>query len=210
MKLIGRYKNAGFEAVSDAVISFFDRRKDLQTSGISFGLNTTLHSDPYKVSTDISLVSIDKSDPEAFAISEVILRGVNAGLNKYLEEHPLVKECCPEKSLFVNPIFNLQRYAPGEGFKKWHCDWTISDEVTEPVHRILAWILYCNDVNSGGTEFSLQEHHETAERGKLIIFPAGISHIHRGKVNNTCEKTIATGWINAGTLETYISRLAKS
>tara|TARA_B100000214_G_scaffold364115_1_gene330331 strand:- start:104 stop:736 length:633 start_codon:yes stop_codon:yes gene_type:complete len=210
MKLIGAYKNAGFEAVADGVISFFDRRKDLYTSGIAFGDNKALKSDPHKVSTDISLVSLDRSDPEAFSLSEVIIRGVNAGLKKYLEERPILKECCPDQSLFVNPIFNLQRYAPGEGFKKWHCDWTISNEATEPVSRVLAWILYCNDVDSGGTEFRWQEHHETAERGKLIIFPAGISHIHRGRVNKTAEKTIATGWINAGHLENYISRLANS
>jgi len=207
MDLIGKYKNSGFEAVADGVISFFDRRNDLQTNGIAFGQNTSL-DDPYKVSTDISLVAIDKSDPEAFAISEVIIRGVNAGLNKYLEDRPLIKECCPEKSLFVNPIFNLQCYAPGEGFKKWHCDWTISNEATEPVKRVLAWILYCNDVKSGGTEFHWQNHHENAERGKLIIFPAGISHIHRGKVSNNEKKTIATGWINAGNIKTYISHLA--
>ena len=208
MELIGRYKNSGFEAVADGVISFFDRRKDLHTNGIAFGQSTSLNSNPYKVSTDISLVSIDRSDPEAFAISEVIIRGVNAGLKKYLEDHPLIKECCPDQTLFVNPIFNLQRYAPGEGFKKWHCDWTISNEATEPTNRVLAWILYCNDISSGGTEFHWQNHHEIAERGKLIIFPAGISHIHRGRVNKTDVKTIATGWINAGKLENYISRLA--
>ena len=112
--------------------------------------------------------------------------------------------------LFVNPIFNIQRYAPGEGFKRWHCDWTISDEATEPVHRMLAWILYCNDLDSAGTEFYWQQHHEPAERGKLVIFPAGPSHIHRGRVNHKSTKTISTGWINAGSRDSYLSRLAAS
>ena len=208
MKLIGSYKNKGFESVADGVITFFDRRKDLYTSGISFGNDAVSDSDPYKVSTDISLVSIDRNDPEAFAISEVIIRGVNAGLQQYLKDRPLLKECCPERSLFVNPIFNLQRYLPGEGFKKWHCDWTVSNEATEPNNRVLAWILYCNDVESGGTEFHWQGHHEPAEKGKLIIFPAGVSHIHRGRVSNKAVKTIATGWINAGYFDSFISRLA--
>ena len=48
MELIGRYKNSGFEAVADGVISFFDRRKDLHTNGIAFGQSTSLNSDPYK------------------------------------------------------------------------------------------------------------------------------------------------------------------
>jgi hypothetical protein len=76
---------------------------------------------------------------------------VAAALEQYLKERPLFRSCCPEQELFVNPIFNLQRYAPGEGFKRWHCDWTISDEgeVTEPAHRVLAWILYCDSVPEG-------------------------------------------------------------
>ena len=81
------------------------------------------------------------------------------------------------------PVFNLQRYAPGEGFRQWHCDWTIGDEATE--------------------------HHEAAERGKLLIFPASPSHIHRGRVNSALSNTIATGWINAGSREGFLRRLAR-
>ena len=54
-----------------------------------------------------------------------------------------------------------------------------------------------------------QEHHEPAERGKLVIFPAGPSHIHRGRVNADESKLIATGWINAGRQEEYLKRLAR-
>ncbi len=211
LDLIACYRNPGFEAVADGVMSFFDRRPDLQRNGVAFGYDlSSFEMEPAKVSTDISLVAIDRSDPDAFALSDVIIRGVTAALNKYLEERPLFRKCSPEQALFVIPIFNIQRYSPGEGFKRWHCDWTISDEATEPVHRVLAWILYCNDIDSAGTEFYWQEHYESAERGKLIIFPAGPSHIHRGRVNNTGTKTIATGWINAGKRESYLSRLGAS
>ena len=153
-------------------------------------------------------MAIDRTEPEAFALSQLILRGVTAGLQHYLGERSLFQECCPDQALFVNPIFNIQHYAPGEGFKRWHCDWTIGDEATEPVHRVLAWILYCNSVDEAGTEFHWQDHHEPAERGKLVIFPAGPSHIHRGRVNASDSKLIATGWINAGRQDDYLKRLA--
>ncbi len=208
MKLIACYRNQGFEQVADEVMSFFDRRSDLHRSGIAFEGFSESNIEPAKVSTDISLVEIDRSDPEAFGLSKLVLRGVKGALDVYLKERPLLLDCSPEKSLFISPIFNLQRYAPGEGFKRWHCDWTISDEETEPVNRVLAWILYCNDVDSAGTEFYWQAHHEPAERGKLVIFPAGISHIHRGRVSNCQTKTIATGWINAGLRDSYLSRLS--
>ena len=208
MDLIARYSNAGYGAVADGVMAFFDRRPDLQRPGVAFGPADA--AEPAKVSTDISLVAIDRSDPEAFALAEVIVRGVSAALDRYLQERPLFRQVCPDQELFVLPIFNLQRYAPGEGFRQWHCDWTIGDEATEPVHRVLAWILYCNSVPEAGTEFHWQQHHEDAERGKLVIFPAGPSHIHRGRVTQEQSKTIATGWINAGSRDRYLQRLARA
>jgi len=209
MDLIGHYQNAGYEAVADGVIDFFERRQDLQRSGVAFGSGGS-GAEPAKVSTDISLVALSRSDPEAFALADLIVRGVSAGLQRYLQERPLFREVCPDQELFVMPVFNLQHYAPGEGFRQWHCDWTISDEATEPVHRVLAWILYCDSVAEAGTEFHWQQHHEEAERGKLVIFPASPSHIHRGRVNNELSKTIATGWINAGSREGFLKRLAGS
>lgn len=207
MDLIARYSNAGYGALADGVMAFFDRRPDLQRPGVAFGPADA--AEPAKVSTDISLVAIDRSDPEAFALAEVIVRGVSAALDRYLSERPLFRQVCPDQELFVLPIFNLQRYAPGEGFRQWHCDWTIGDEATEPVHRVLAWILYCNSVPEAGTEFHWQQHHEEAERGKLVLFPAGPSHIHRGRVTQEQSKTIATGWINAGSRDRYLQRLAR-
>lgn len=208
MQLIGRYRNTGFEAVADGVMGFFDRRHDLWRPGVAFGPGG--ETEPAKVSTDISLVAIDHSDPEAFALADVIQRGVTAGLERWLQERPLWRQCCPEQELFVVPIFNLQRYAPGEGFHRWHCDWTTEAEATEPMRRVLAWILYGNTLADGGTEFHWQDHHEEAERGKLVIFPAGLSHIHRGRISNIHSKTIATGWINAGNVNDFTSRLATS
>jgi len=209
MELIARYQNAGYEAVADGIMNFFDRRKDLQRPGVAFG-SGGCDAEPAKTSTDISLVALSRSDPEAFALADVIVRGVSAGLEKYLQERPLFREVCPDQELFVMPVFNLQRYAPGEGFRQWHCDWTISDEATEPGNRVLAWVLYCNSVEEAGTEFHWQQHHEEAERGKLVIFPASPSHIHRGRVNHELSKTIATGWINAGSREDFLKRLARS
>lgn len=210
MQLIAHYQNAGFESVANGVMDFFNRREDLQRPGVAFGPSGS-DAEPAKVSTDISLVAHNNgSDPEAFAIADVIMRAVSAGLDHYLQERPMFRQVCPDQELFVMPVFNLQRYAPGEGFRQWHCDWTISDEATEPVHRVLAWILYCDSVEEAGTEFHWQQHHEVAERGKLVIFPASPSHIHRGRVNSELSKTIATGWINAGSREDFLKRLARS
>ena len=212
MRLIATYAHGELEALSDRVLAFFDARPDLQRRGVSFGQGLEVaDADPdqaAKISTDISLVWLDRSDPEAHQISDAIMRAVSGCLKTYLRERPLFLEVCPERALFVNPLFNLQRYAPGEGFKAWHCDWTTTDDATDPVRRVLAWILYLNTVPDGGTEFFWQDHHIEAIRGRMAIFPAGMSHVHRGRVSHDATKTIATGWVNVGSLETYVRGLA--
>ena len=208
--LIATYRNQGFSQLAGVIVEFYGRRSDLQRPGSSFGASDASgEHTPMKVSTDISLVAIDRSDAEAYGLAQTILRAVNAGLQQYLKERPLFAEVCPEQNLFVVPLFNIQHYAPGEGFKAWHCDWSTASDATEPNNRVLAWILYCNDVSDGGTEFLWQERHVEAVAGQLAIFPAGMSHVHRGRVCATASKTIATGWINAGSLEHYLQRLAQ-
>ena len=82
MNLIASYKNKGFESVADGVMAFFDHRTDLHRNGIAFTTGSNNDGEPAKISTDISLVAIDRTDPEAFALSEVIVIGGNAGLEK--------------------------------------------------------------------------------------------------------------------------------
>ena len=204
MRLIGTYSGDELTSAADAALAFFQRRQDLHRDGASFGDDP---QKPRKVSTDISLVWLDRSDPDAFAISDQLMRAVAGGLGRYLKERPLWMETVPERSLFVMPLFNIQHYGPGEGFKSWHADWSTADDATQPIRRVLAWILYLNDVADAGTEFHWQEHHVDAVRGRLAIFPADLSHIHRGRISASDSKTIATGWINAGSLETFVQSL---
>ena len=94
MQLIGRYRNAGFESVADGVMDFFDRRQELQRPGVAFGLGGG--DEPAKTSTDISLVAHNNgSDPEIFALADVIVRAVSAGLEQYLQERTLFRQVCP-------------------------------------------------------------------------------------------------------------------
>ena len=200
MRLIGTYTSDDLSEAAQAALDFYGRRQDLHRDGASFGDDPT---SPRKVSTDISLVWLDRSDPDAFQISDQLMRAVAGGLGRYLKERPLFMETVPERSLFVMPLFNLQHYSPGEGFKAWHADWTTSEDATQPIRRVLAWILYLNDVANAGTEFHWQDHHVDAVCGRLAIFPADLSHIHRGRISDSESKTIATGWINAGSLEAF-------
>jgi hypothetical protein len=214
MQLIATYQDDDLVQLGERVQGFFEQRSDLHTSGVSFGDASAGESaspanplNAHKVSTDISLVWLDRSDPEAHGLSNAIMLAVSRCLKQYLAERPQFLQVCPERSLFVNPLFNLQRYLPGEGFKAWHCDWTTADDATDPIKRVLAWILYCNSVDNAGTEFLWQGHHVEAVAGQMAIFPAGMSHVHRGRVSQEHTKLIATGWVNVGSLEAYVQGL---
>ena len=55
---------------------------------------------------------------------------------------------------------------------------------------------YMNDVPDGGTEWFHQDKYVPAQRGYTVIWPSDWTHFHRGRVSNTSEKYIITGWFS--------------
>lgn len=94
----------------------------------------------------------------------------------------------------LDPLFNIQRYYPGEGYHKFHCERGAN---SKDLRRVLVWMIYLNDVTDGGqTEFYYQKHKETSNQGKLVIWPSDWTHIHRGVTSPTQTKYILTGWFS--------------
>lgn len=108
-------------------------------------------------------------------------------IDNYCEERKIYEYCGKFEMRYAPQI---QWYQPGEGFYKWHIDG--NHELCE---RALAFITYLNDVEHGGTEFMHQNVNVEAKKGRTIIFPTGLTHIHRGVISATQEKFIITGWI---------------
>lgn len=94
----------------------------------------------------------------------------------------------------LDPLFNIQRYYPGEGYHKFHCERGAN---SKDLRRVLVWMIYLNDITDGGqTEFYYQKHKENPEQGKLVIWPSDWTHIHRGVTSSTQTKYILTGWFS--------------
>jgi hypothetical protein len=89
----------------------------------------------------------------------------------------------------------LQKTAPGEGFHAWHAEnMTINDR-----GRIAAFMLYLNDVEEGGeTEFLYLKKRIKPQQNRLLIWPAGFTHTHRGNPPLSNNKYIVTGWVELG------------
>tara|TARA_R110001599_G_scaffold128485_1_gene302233 strand:+ start:208 stop:804 length:597 start_codon:yes stop_codon:yes gene_type:complete len=90
----------------------------------------------------------------------------------------------------------LIKYEPGGAHHAWHCErgsYVNSD-------RVLTWMIYLNDVtDEGGTAFYYQDHVESAQQGKLVMWSSEWMHLHKGVISPTQEKYIMTGWFEFDT-----------
>ena len=102
-----------------------------------------------------------------------------------------------EFPLMVNPIIHetkIQRSLPGESYGKWHYERGYM-YTPSPYDRLMAYTIYLNDIKKGGeTEFIHQNYKIKPEMGKLSIFPAEFTHMHRGIPSMDETKYIITGW----------------
>jgi hypothetical protein len=89
-------------------------------------------------------------------------------------------------------LLKFQKTEVGEGYHQWHHE----DDSPENMRRLLTFILYLNDVPEGGeTEFLYYPKRVNAEMGKMVVWPAGFPHAHRGNPPISNVKYILTGWI---------------
>lgn len=91
-----------------------------------------------------------------------------------------------------NRDIKIQKTLPKEGYHVWHCE---HSWVGEDSKRVLAWLVYLNDVEEGGeTEFLYQSMRVKPKKGTAVVFPAAFTHLHRGNPPLSGEKYIVTGW----------------
>ena len=88
--------------------------------------------------------------------------------------------------------YKVQKTIPSGGYHIWHCE----QGSGKFSNRIATYILYLNDVSSGGeTEFLYQRKRVEPVERRLVIFPAAYTHTHRGNPPLRGTKYIMTGWI---------------
>ena len=85
----------------------------------------------------------------------------------------------------------FQKHVPGGGFQKWHCE---HHHHSNDQYRCAVWMYYLNEQALAGTEFLYPELTVSAQTGKLVIFPAYGTHVHRTETGYTQDKYILTGW----------------
>ena len=94
---------------------------------------------------------------------------------------------------FYSTAQKVQKTPAGGGYHVWHDENTSATDS----NRKIVWMFYLNDDFDGGeTEFLYYKKRVKPERGTLILWPAGLTHCHKGNLVLKGTKYIVTGWYN--------------
>ena len=170
------YKRSAYSQEGcDHAIKFFEERVDLHEVGTA-GDRVNLD---WKKSTDIFLMR------HQYTLFEDV---VQSCIKDYIKKYP-TSDSLHRWDIFE--IIKLQRYKPGEGYVHEHCE----NSGVDNMNRVLAWMIYLNDVTDGGhTKFPNQNRKFQPRRGDILMWPAYFTHSHHGIVSKTQTKYIVTGW----------------
>ena len=177
----------------DRIINYFETHKESQHVGTVGGRGI---EPDRKISTEmlLSLKNGPLTEPshlpprEVFSLfGEFLVEAVEV----YKKQYPFLDIGLNSWTFYEN--YKIQKYNPNEGYFALHCE---NDGVgLEEIKRVLAWMIYLNDVTDGGhTEFPSQNKKFQPRRGDILIWPAGWTHPHRGVTSKSQTKYIVTGW----------------
>jgi hypothetical protein len=184
---IGIYENAFTKEYCDGVIEYFN---NAEKAGL------TLNRQQER--TDIS--TLYKDDLQLAAHSEFCLRNSIEIIQKFTEVfwREVYSEYVKKYSILVSYgqhssyAYKIQKTKVGQGYHMWHTE----SSNKECAGRILTWTLYLNDVEEGGeTEFLYYPKRVKPKTGTLVLWPAGLTHVHRGNPPISNTKYIVTGWV---------------
>ena len=157
--------------ICDDLIDYFKSNDEYKSKG-----KTTLNTDKIsKLSTDLAIQPYSNSPlikkylSYLFSLAQIYIKKYSTGFF----------------GLDMLEGFNIQHYAPNEGYFEWHNE----RSTTKSPERALVWMTYLNDVDDGGeTEFKYQNLKIKSQKD--------FTHTHRGITSPTQHKYIITGWFH--------------
>ena len=130
-------------------------------------------------------LNFDKFD----IVSNLIQEPLRRSIFKYYEKYNSYDVITANK---ITSDYNIQKYDPGQAYHRTHCE---NGGLEISKNRILAWMIYLNDVTDGGQTYFPQQRRKIKPKvGDLYVWPAYFTHPHRGLISKTQTKYIATGW----------------
>ena len=114
----------------------------------------------------------------------------------YLKKGKWTDTHCPAVGKLNDTGYQIQRTRPGAGYI-WHHDSAFGDYVHTKGVRTSTYIWYLNDIDEDGyTEF-IDGTKVQPKTGRICIFPATWTFIHRGYPPKNQTKYLVTGWMHS-------------
>ena len=191
--------------ISDDFIGVFDNSCPIQLCDElkkTFDVYSTMDGFVYSRKESSNASKLQKEDASINVSGVNAIREINIRMHAHSFGGWFWKNCYipyAEKFSILNNFdthkildFKLQKTTPGQGYHIWHCE-NMHRDMSD---RILAFILYLNDIDDGGeTEFLYQKRRIKPKKARCVLWPASFTHVHRGNPPLSADKYILTGWV---------------
>ena len=178
---IGIYDNALSDEECDRLINHHETSSTGKGHVIIEGKSVEEISHKKSIEIDESVFS----NPDHKIIYDIVYENLIKYTNKYIEKYFPIKYIAKWQ---IDHEFSFKKFVDESyGFKMWHTEHGPGEVST----RILVWMYYLNDAESG-TEFQFYPKIK-AKKGRLVIWPASWTHFHRSEPNKGL-KYILSGW----------------
>tara|TARA_R100000406_G_scaffold9263_1_gene6188 strand:+ start:5489 stop:6088 length:600 start_codon:yes stop_codon:yes gene_type:complete len=198
MDFIEKYDNVLNKTQCDQIIELFEDFHEYHHEGRAGG------KVDYELKKSTSLdFTIDPSRWQGhdIALASLIFPPLLESLDKYKKKYYLLDSLA---SWSMNKDYHMQRFDKDDGYYAIHCE-----QEGPTSRRIIAWMFYLNNAKCG-TKFYYQNRTISARQGRLLLWPAGWTHMHSGIVPNIDTKYIITGWYSFDDDDTTVTPLKEN
>ena len=155
-------------SLCDELIDYFEFNQAKQKKGVTGGGLDTMQKDSLDIVIKPKEILVPGNE-----IFKTYFEKLFECHSDYISQWPFLKTI---SNRYTIGSFNLQRYYPGQHFKKIHTE----RSAPGTFHRVFAFMTYLNDVQEGGsTYFSHYDLEIQPRKGLTLIWPAEWTHAHR-------------------------------
>jgi len=181
---IGIYKNVLSPEFCSHVIESFDHYHRTNAVYCENGQFNNTIAGRFDWALDLSHMSTNMSGVTERDLNDILMEC----FHEYIHTYGHLKNAS-----YYSTTQKVQKTPAGGGYHVWH------DENTAVAHasRKVVWMFYLNDDFEGGeTEFLYYHKRINPEQGTLLLWPAGLTHAHRGGLVLSGTKYVITGWFH--------------
>ena len=131
-------------------------------------------------------IAVDYNLKAWSSIGMDFLDKIKKPIEHYFNEYSVLLQ---ERYLFYD--IKVKKIPKGGGFHRWHHE---NGSVISCTRSIVVQLYLNDDFEGGETEFLYVSKRINAKAGRLVIFPAGYTHTHRGNPPMGNSKYIITTW----------------